>query len=82
MSDQTDPSSGWPTLDIRETPSPSREDWYGKLFLFLHKVLKRFLDRLKESRVSFDIYTVDAKELPSLLEQGIYSRIEVCFFGH
>ncbi|KFY46659.1 hypothetical protein V495_02325 [Pseudogymnoascus sp. VKM F-4514 (FW-929)] len=77
MSDQTDPSSGWPTLDIRETSSPAREDWYGKLFLFLHKLLKRFLGRLKETRVSFDIYNVDAKELPGLLERGTYSRIEV-----
>ncbi|KFY92810.1 hypothetical protein V500_04013 [Pseudogymnoascus sp. VKM F-4518 (FW-2643)] len=52
-------------------------DWYGKLFLFLHETLKRFLGHLKEIQVTFDLYNVGAKELPRNLEQGIYSRIEV-----
>ncbi|OBT97521.1 hypothetical protein VE01_04562 [Pseudogymnoascus verrucosus] len=77
MSDQANPSSGWLTTDVKQTSSPAPEDWYGKLYFFLHKVLKKFLGRLKDLRVSFDIYNVDAKELPLNLKQGIYSRIEV-----
>ncbi|OBT66458.1 hypothetical protein VE03_03695 [Pseudogymnoascus sp. 23342-1-I1] len=85
MSDKADPSAGWPTFDVKQTSSPAAEDWYGKLFVFLHKVLKNFLGHLKETRVSFDIYNVDAKDLPLNLKQGIYSRIEVaniCDFGY
>ncbi|KFX99826.1 hypothetical protein V490_01644 [Pseudogymnoascus sp. VKM F-3557] len=57
-----------------------RED--GLLLPFGHPrvafdVPNPFLGRLKETRVSFDIYNVDAKELPGLLERGTYSRIEV-----
>lgn len=64
-------------MDVQQTPSPAPNDWYGKLFLYLRNVLKMFLDRLKKTQVSFDIYNVDAKELPRILEQGRYSRIEV-----
>ncbi|OBT89075.1 hypothetical protein VE02_01946 [Pseudogymnoascus sp. 03VT05] len=64
-------------MDVKQMSSPAPEDWYGKLYFFLHKVLKKFLGRLKDLRVSFDIYNVDAKELPLILKQGIYSRIEV-----
>lgn len=77
MSDQANPSSGWLTTDVKQTSSPAPEDWYGKLYLFVYKVLKKFLGRLKDLRVSFDIYNVDAKELPLNLKHGIYSRIEV-----
>ncbi|OBT41478.1 hypothetical protein VE00_07576 [Pseudogymnoascus sp. WSF 3629] len=77
MSEQANPSSGWLTTDVQQTLSPAPEDWYGKLYFFLHKVLEKFLGRLKDLRVSFDIYNVDAKELLLNLKQGIYSRIEV-----
>lgn len=77
MCDQADPSGGWPTSDVQQTPSPAPGDWYGKLFIFLHKVLETFLGRLKQIRVSFDVYNVDAKELPRILERDKYSRIEV-----
>lgn len=64
-------------MDVKQTSSPAPGDWYGKLFLFLHKTLKRFLGRLKETQVTFDLHNVDVRELPRNLEQGIYSRIEV-----
>lgn len=77
MDDQADPSAGWLTLDVNKTSSPAPEDWYGKLFFFLHKMFTKFLARLKKIRVDFDIHNVNVKELPRNLERGIYSRIEV-----
>ena len=79
MDDKADPSGGWPILDVQQTSSPAPRDWYGKLFIYLHDVLKRFLDRLEKIRISFDLYNVDVKELPQHLEPNKYSKLEVCF---
>jgi hypothetical protein len=79
MDDKADPSDGWPVLDIQQTSSPALRDWYGKLFIYLHDVVQRFLDRLKRTRISFDLHNVDVNELPQLLEFNKYSRVEVWF---
>jgi hypothetical protein len=79
MDDKSDPSDGWPILDIQQTSSPASNDWYGKLFIYLHNLLERFLERLKEIQVSFDLYNVDVNELSQYLKSDRYSRIEVCF---
>jgi hypothetical protein len=77
MDDMADPSNGWPTLDVQQISSLALRDWYGKLFIYLHGVLERFLDRLKKIRISFNLFNVDVNELPQYLEPGKYSRIEV-----
>lgn len=79
MDDKSDPSDGWPILDIQQTSSPAPNDWYGKLFVYLHNLLEQFLDRLQKIQISFDLYNVDVNELPQYLEFDRYSRIEVCF---
>ena len=79
MDDKADPSDEWPTLDVQQTSSPALRDWYGKLFIHLHGVLERFLERLKKIRISFDLYNVDVNELPEHLEFDKCSRIEVRF---
>jgi hypothetical protein len=78
MDDKADPSNGWPTLEVERTSSPAPRDWYGKLFIYLHNMMKRFLDRLGKVRISFDLYNADVKELPQFLKHNKYSRIEVC----
>ncbi|KAN0076101.1 protein of unknown function (DUF4470) domain containing protein [Elaphomyces granulatus] len=77
MDDKADPSNGWPTLEVERTSSPAPRDWYGKLFIYLHNMMKRFLDRLGKVRISFDLYNADVKELPQFLKHNKYSRIEV-----
>jgi len=81
MNDKADPSSGWPVLDIRHTSSPAPQDWYGKLFTYLHNMVTIFLNRLEKTRISVVLYNVDVGELPQYLEHNTYSRIEVCFLG-
>lgn len=87
INDKSDPSNGWPIVDVQQTPSPAPRDWYGKPFFYLHEMLERFLDKLKTTRASFVLYNIDVKELPQYLELGKFSRIEVanicdgCYIG-
>ncbi|PGH26457.1 hypothetical protein AJ80_01770 [Polytolypa hystricis UAMH7299] len=77
LDDKADPLAGWPIWQVHCTSVLAREDLYGKLFVYLCEVLERFQQRLVTTRVDFEIYNVDVKELPKLLERGKYSRIEV-----
>jgi hypothetical protein len=77
MDDKADPSNGWPILDIQRTSSLALRDWYGKLFVYLHRLFQRFLNQLPKIRISFDLYNVDVNDLPRYLEFDRYSRIEV-----
>lgn len=79
MDDKADPANGWPILDVQQISSPAPRDWYGKLFIYIYGVLKIFLDRLEKTRIKFDLYNVDVKELPQYLEPNKYSGLEVCF---
>ncbi len=78
MDDTADPSNGWPVLEVQQTSWIAPRDWYGKLYVHIHGVMKRFLCRLQESRIRFDLYNVDVRELPQHLERNKFSRIEVC----
>jgi hypothetical protein len=78
MDDKADPSSGWPIVEVQQTPSPAQRDWYGKLYVYLYNLLNKFRDRLKEAKISFELYNLDVRELPQHLESNKYSRIEVC----
>jgi hypothetical protein len=79
LDDKADPSSGWPILDVQKISSPAPRDWYGKLFVYIHNMMKKFLDRLQKVRIGMVLYNVDARELPKHLERNKYTRVEVCF---
>ncbi|CZR50286.1 uncharacterized protein PAC_00158 [Phialocephala subalpina] len=85
MDDKSEPSCGWPIMDVQRTSSPAPRDWYGKLFVHLHEVLRRFQGNLKKVRVNFVLYNVNVKELPQHLHMNKYSRIEtanICDGGY
>ncbi|TVY46805.1 hypothetical protein LOCC1_G003170, partial [Lachnellula occidentalis] len=68
------------TNSIRHTepiPTIASGDWYGKLYIYIHNMMKRFLDRLQKTRIGLVLYNVDARELPQLLEHNKYARLEV-----
>ncbi|KAL2063905.1 hypothetical protein VTL71DRAFT_4399 [Oculimacula yallundae] len=75
--DKADPSSGWPVLDVQQTSTPAAQDWYGKLFIYIHDMIEKFLDRLRRTKLCFVLYNVDVRELPQHLGQDRYDRIEV-----
>jgi hypothetical protein len=80
MDDKADPSAGWLIMDVEMTPWPAKWDWYGKLYIHVFDVLKRFVDTLQKKMIHFDLYNLDIKELPQHLQAGRYCRIEVRTF--
>jgi hypothetical protein len=77
MDDKADPSAGWLVTDVEKSSWPAKWDWYGKLYIHLFDVLKRFVDTLQKNMIHFVLYNLDVKELPQHLQAGRYCRIEV-----
>jgi hypothetical protein len=77
MDDKADPSAGWLVTDGEKLLWPAKSDWYGKLYIHISDVLKRFVDTLQKNVIHFDVYNLDVKELPQHLQAGRYCRIEV-----
>jgi hypothetical protein len=78
MKDNADPLHGWPTKDIGECSSGlATADIYGKLFYHIRAVLRAFVFRMSDLSVSFQLFQLDASDLPNHLEHGSFSRIEV-----
>lgn len=77
MDDKADPSDGWPISDVQKTLWHASQDWYGKLHAHLHHVLRKFLSRLEQNQVSFNLYNLDVKDLLQHLQPDSFSRIEV-----
>lgn len=77
MKDNADPLHGWCSKEVAQTSSgAATADIYGKLFYYLRAVLRTFLVRLRNSNVSFQLYEVDAVDLPAYLGSEAFSRIE------
>lgn len=78
MRDNADPLNGWSSKEVEDTSSgPASADIYGKLFYHVRAVLRAFILRLSDLPVSFRLFQMDVSDLPSLLESGSFSRIEV-----
>ncbi|KAJ5970760.1 uncharacterized protein N7479_000678 [Penicillium vulpinum] len=77
MDDKADPLTGWSIQEVYGTKTSATADVYGKLFVHLRKVMKKFLDRLAIMNVDFEMVNIDAKELPLHLPKDHYTRIEV-----
>jgi hypothetical protein len=78
MMDSAEPLCGW---DIAETlptnTGNAANDLYGKLFVHLRSALWSFRTRLSEAGVNFELYNLDATELPKTLAGTAFARIEV-----
>jgi hypothetical protein len=78
MHDNADPLNGWSMKEVEATPTgPATSDIYGKLFHHVRLALKVFLERISSSSVTFELFQVDASDLPSHLEKRTFDRIEV-----
>ncbi|KAJ5356800.1 hypothetical protein N7517_011409 [Penicillium concentricum] len=77
MDDKADPLTGWSIQEVYGTKTSAAADVYGKLFVHLRKVMKKFLDRLSIMSVDFEMVNMDAKELLLHLAEDHYTRIEV-----
>ncbi|KAJ0168197.1 hypothetical protein CTA2_8707 [Colletotrichum tanaceti] len=88
MKDDADPLHGWSSKDVQAASNgPASDDIYGKLFVHVQTLLGAFLRRLSGLRASFQLFQMDASDVPGHLEAGSYTRIEVsnisdaCYLG-
>lgn len=78
MRDNADPLNGWSLEEVENTSSgPAAADIYGKLFYHVRTVLRAFLIRLSGLQVSFQLFQLEASDLPHYLGGSSFSRIEV-----
>ncbi|KAF5026431.1 hypothetical protein F66182_1496 [Fusarium sp. NRRL 66182] len=78
MHDNADPLNGWSVKEVETTSSGlATSDIYGKLFNHVRFLLNAFLERISSSSVAFELFQVDASELPGHLENRSFDRIEV-----
>lgn len=78
MADDADPLDGWPLEEVLRTSSgPATADTYGKLYFHLRGVLGRFIKRISEANIVFEMHHADASSLPHRLENNQFSRIDV-----
>jgi hypothetical protein len=77
LDDRADPLNGWPIGEVNKKSSGATLDLYGKLFVYLRDEFSKFLSRLINVKIDFQLYGLDVKELPPHLEQNKYNRIEV-----
>jgi hypothetical protein len=81
MLDDANPLEGWCLSEILKTDAgPATNDVFGKLFCYLQSVFRAFYRRIASSNVEFQLFNVDAKELPSYLKAQHFARIEVAIF--
>ena len=82
MMDSADPVEGWSVKDWVNKAPIAKKDVYGSLFFHIQDVLLRFCRRIEKLEVRFQIFQIDALELPTVIEGcGIgkhsFDRIEV-----
>lgn len=82
MLDSADPLEGWPIDEIIEKAPPAKNDMYGSLFFYLQDTLGLFCRRMGGLKVSIQLFQVDARKLPSIInrdgmDQCSFDRIEV-----
>ncbi|KAJ5280880.1 hypothetical protein N7478_006252 [Penicillium angulare] len=52
LDDKRDPMDGWSIIEVYGVKTVAKEDIYGKLYLYLQSVFRKFLDRLSAANVS------------------------------
>ncbi|KAF5534428.1 hypothetical protein FPHYL_13431 [Fusarium phyllophilum] len=73
-----EPLHGWPAKDVEMTQhGPATSDIYGRLFSYLCSVLKDFMSRMANKRISFQLLHLNANDLLDHLRKGSFDRIEV-----
>lgn len=78
MKDSADPFGGWSLDEVAATSSgPANADIYGKLFYYIHGLLRSFLNRLASLKTSFKLFQLDVAQIPGHIEDDTLSRIEV-----
>jgi hypothetical protein len=78
MMDSADPLGGWEFAEVLSTDNGNAAyDIHGKLFVHVTSLLRSFKQRLLNTGAKFEIYNLNATELPGTLAPTKFARIEV-----
>lgn len=80
MSDFADPHAGWHVSDVLKTGHRCgipKSDTYGALAAHILHVLKRFCSQVRTRKMMFQLYCLDARELPTIIHPSKFDRIEL-----
>lgn len=79
MLDDADPFAGWSGAQVSKTDvGRAADDIYGKLFVQVRSRLLAFLQRLRNTGTNFEVYNLNAINLPTALSSTKFARIDVC----
>jgi hypothetical protein len=82
MLDVADPLSGWEMAEVLQTSAGNAtNDLYGKLYVHIHSLLHTFKQRLASVGAKFELYNLNARDLPRFLAPNTFARIEVWLLG-
>lgn len=78
MTDSADPLDGWDLgAIIQNSKGSAANDIYGKLFNYLGELLSSFVKQLSSREVAFELFNMDAQNLPRHFGGRKFARIEV-----
>lgn len=79
MLDDADPLAGWSGAQVSQTDvGRAVNDIYGKLFVYVRSRLLSLLQRLRNTGTNFEVYNLNAINLPTALGSTKFARIDVC----
>jgi len=84
VDDLDDPSDSWNLSDFQNQRGMPGHDLYGNLHDYVAITLSNFHNRIKRTGINLVLYNLDAKNLPEVLDQGSFARIEcanLCEYG-
>ena len=79
MKDDASPLEGWDYYEYIKFAPKATNNVMGSFFFFLRDRLLRFCERIKDIDICFQLFNVDARELPDHLstKESQFDRIEV-----
>ncbi|KAK5701102.1 hypothetical protein LTR17_022899 [Elasticomyces elasticus] len=78
LKDSADPLDGWHLSELLKTKyGKADKDIYGKLYISVRQMLSASMSKLYTHRHIFELYNLNATELPNHCAEDTFARIEV-----
>jgi hypothetical protein len=77
LKDSSTPREGWLYSDYMNNAPAAKADEFGAIFFQIRELLLKFCKRIRTSKISFQLFNVDARELGDYVSDMKFDRIEV-----
>jgi hypothetical protein len=78
MKDSSDPRDGWLYTEYMKYTPVAKDDEHGAMFFYVRDLLLKFCRQVRNTNISFQIFSVNAQELDVYVGDMKFDRIEVC----